>query len=142
MAKNTTYGKPFFPSTGPYLFAGSFFQTLFSRILQGGVSAEDGITAHAGGTQAAGYVLNNSINRVATVGSAGDSVVLPPAIQGSILILDNASGTSMNVFGAVGSGNTINGTAGTTAFAVAGAKSVTFKCLTKGAWVTSTAAIP
>jgi hypothetical protein len=48
----------------------------------------------------------------------------------------------MNVFAKVGTSDTINGTVGTTAFAHAGAKRITYNCYTSGAWITSTAAIP
>lgn len=143
MAKNTSYGKPFFPSTGPYLFTGSFLQQLFSRLFQGGIAAEDTITAHVGGTQAAAYQLNNSLNRTTVVTTAADSVALPKAISGSILVLINSDSTdAQNVYAFPGSGDTINGNTTTTAFSQAAAKVTTFYCLTKGAWITSTAAIP
>jgi hypothetical protein len=45
-------------------------------------SATDGLVAHAGGGQANGLILTSIFNRVITVGTAADSVVLPPATPG------------------------------------------------------------
>jgi|SRR5215469_3713179 len=147
MARNLVYGKQNWPAMGPYLFSGLFLSTMFARMFQGGIASEDGITAHATGGQANAYQLLASFNRVATVASGGDSVALPKAIKGSRVVVDNATGTSMNVFSLAtqagsSSPDTINGTAGTTAFAQAGNKRVDYVCYTTGAWVTSTAALP
>jgi hypothetical protein len=142
MANDPVYGKPFFPSTGPYLFAGSFIQTLLARVFQGGLSSRDTITARAGGLQPLATQLIASFNNVTVCATGGDSVALPKAIQGSEVVVFNNGVASMNVFAKVGSGDTINGTAGTTAFAHANAKRVTYTCVTTGKWLTSTAAIP
>lgn len=70
------------------------------QYLRGQMSVETGITAHAGGTQAAGYQLTAAINSVDTVGSAADSVLLPLAAVGMQVVIANTTGTSMTVYGA------------------------------------------
>lgn len=142
MANDPVYGKPFFPSTGPYLFSGSFLQLLFARVFQGGLSVQDSVVAHAGGLQPAAVQLTGSLVNVTVCATAGNSTALPKAIKGSLVKMDNNGVASMNVFAKVGSGDTINGTAGTTAFAHANAKRVEYTCLTAGKWLTSTASIP
>lgn len=143
MAQDPIYGKPQGFPRGPFLFSGSLLTTLLNRVLQGGLNREDSITAHAGGTQAAAYQLKRSLNRVTVVGTAADSVALPKAIAGSIVLLANSDAAdSMNVYAKPGSGDTINGSSTSTAFAQAAGKLVSFICFTAGAWITSTASIP
>src|SRR5258708_2146908 len=65
-------------------------------------SYTDGITAHAGGTQAASVPLTSMINRVTTVATAGDSVSLPlaaPVMQ--ITVVNAAAANAMLVFAAI-----------------------------------------
>src|SRR6202011_1897052 len=65
--------------------------------------AVDNITAHAGGTQALGTKLTGILNRVTTVATATDSVLLPASGAGLELTVINAATTnSMNVFPATG----------------------------------------
>ena len=142
MANDPVYGKPFISQLGPYLFSGQFLGLLFSRVLQGGLSVQDGVIAHPGGLQPAAVQITASIFNVVTCATAGNSIALPKAIKGSIVKGDNNGAQSMNVFAKVGSGDTINGTAGTTAFAHANAKRIEYTCLTAGKWLTSTASIP
>ena len=142
MANDPAYGKPNFPSLGSYLFSGAFLQLLFQRVLQGGLQVQDGVVAHPGGLQPAAVQLTGSLVNVITCATAGNSTALPKAIKGSLVKVDNNGAASMNVFAKVGSGDTINGTAGTTAFAHANAKRVEYACLTTGKWLTSTASIP
>ena len=143
MARNLVYGKPTWPAMGPYLFRGYFLQQMFARMFQGGIQSEDAITATPGGTQAASYQLLATFNNVTTVATNGDGVCLPKAIAGSRVVIDNNDAShSLNVYGQLNSGDTINGVAGSTAFAQAHAKRVDYICLTKGAWLTSTASIP
>jgi len=69
------------------------------------------------------------------VGTAGDSVALPSAVGGQTVYVINSSATSMNVFSSNSStADTINGTAGTTAFAVAGGVAVCFISPASGVW--------
>jgi hypothetical protein len=101
----------------------------------GGYSTLNGVTAHAGGGQTNGVLMSAAINRVTTVGSAGDSVILPSAVGGQSITVINGSGTSMNVFSNTAStSDTINGTAGTTAYAIAGGKTAEFVSPASGVW--------
>jgi hypothetical protein len=91
----------------------------------------DNITAHAGGGQANATPLTTSLNRVTTVASAGDSVVLPASFAGAeITVINAAAANSMNVFPAVG--DAINALGANNAFAVAAGKTATFYCATAG----------
>jgi hypothetical protein len=84
------------------------------------------IVAHAGGGQAlATQIVTALVARVSTVATIGDSVALPLA-AGQRVILVNAATNSMNVFAFNGSSDTINGTAGSTAYALAGGKTAEF----------------
>lgn len=102
------------------------------------LSYKDTITAHAGGTQAgaigdAGAQLPSMLNRVSTVGTAADSVVLPAGKPGmSVFVANDAAANSLNVF--PNTGESINAGATNAAFAVAAAKSATFTCITTGKW--------
>ncbi len=79
---------------------------------------EEGITASASSDQAGAVVLSNEKNIIATVGSAGDSVKLDTIFGiGAEVVIVNSSGTSMDVFPALG-GNI--GAGVNTAVAVAG----------------------
>jgi hypothetical protein len=95
--------------------------------------ALNGITAHAGGGQSSATPLNAMINRVTTVASAGDSVVLPAAVPGLELTVVNATATnSMNVF--PNGTDSINALSASTAFGVAAGKTATFYCTNSGQW--------
>lgn len=97
------------------------------------VSATNGITAHAGGGQGSAVLLTTVINRVTTVASANDSVILPASTAGLQLIVTNAAAAnSMNVFPA--SGDAINALAVNTAFAIVAGKTASFSCAVTGTW--------
>lgn len=97
------------------------------------LSATDAITAHAGGGQGSAVLLTSDINRVTTVGSAGDSVVLPAAVVGMEITVTNAAGVnSMNVFPA--SGEQINAAGANAAFAVAAGKTAVFSSAKLTQW--------
>lgn len=92
----------------------------------------DTITAHAGGTQAAGLLLTAEINIVTTVASIADSVLLPVSAPGMVVYVENAAANSMQVFGS--GTDTINAVATATGVAQAGGKSAIYFCATAGAW--------
>lgn len=95
-------------------------------------TTQGGITALAGGTQA-GTPLQNAFNRVTTVATAGDSVLLPPAAPGmQCIVVNAAAANSMNVFPSVG--DAINAIAANGAFAMAANKTALFTCITAGVW--------
>ena len=103
----------------------------------GGLSTSsyvNGLTAHAGGGQASATALTAMINRVTTVASANDSVVLPATtIPGLVIYVANAAASnSMNVFPV--SGDAINALGANAAFAIAANKTATFVCANAGQW--------
>jgi len=97
-------------------------------------TARTGITALAGGGQAGTvHILTAAINRITTVGSAADSVKLPPAVPGVSLVVINAAATnSMNVF--PNTGDYINALGQNAALAVAANKTVLLFCAVAGTW--------
>lgn len=97
------------------------------------IGTTNGITAFATGGQANAVQLTTRFNRVTTVGTAADSVKLPPAIAGrSIVVINAAAANSMNCFPS--SGDAINALAADAAFAVAANKTVEFFCVVTGTW--------
>lgn len=118
------------PATGTQ----SVTQQQNSRVFALERSADNGITAAAGGGQANATQLQYAMTRVTTVATIGDSVKLPKAKAGMERIVKNAAANSMNVFPA--SGDAINALAADAAYAVAGTKVVTFYCMVDGTWDT------
>lgn len=107
----------------------------FAAIASGTSSSPtNGITAHAGGTQAAAVQLGTGISRISVCATGGDSVALPLAAAGSRCTVLNAGAASLNVFALNGSSDTINGTAGSTAFAVGIGKSAEFISAVAATW--------
>jgi hypothetical protein len=97
------------------------------------VNTTNAITAFAGGGQGSAVLLTAGINRVTTVGSAADSVKLPPALAGDIVVVINAAAAnSMNVFPSTG--DNINALAANAAFAMAANKQAIFVCAVNGTW--------
>ncbi len=101
------------------------------------------ITAHAGGGQASCFALvpGTQLYEVDTVATSGDSICLPFAVPGmDIQIRNAASANSMNVFGQTnsnaltGTADTINGTAGSSAYAVPSNNSVACFVAKAGVW--------
>lgn len=76
-------------------------------------SAAIGIVAHAGGGQALATPLVAAINQIDTCATNADSVVLPPAIPGRQVRVNNNTGQTLQVFGVAanasnaGAGDTI-----------------------------------
>jgi hypothetical protein len=96
------------------------------------LSYTNGITAHAGGGQGSAVPLTTVINRVTTVGTAGDSVVMPASAPGMQIMVANAAANSMNVFPA--SGDAINALGANAAYALAAGKTATLYCANAGQW--------
>jgi hypothetical protein len=92
------------------------------------------LTAHAGGGQAAATPLVSAINLIAVCATAGDSVILPPAMGGQMMWIANGGAASAQIFTALGLGGTINGVAGTTGIALAAGKNMTLMSPILGAW--------
>jgi hypothetical protein len=112
-------------------------------------SFADGLTATNPGAQANTALFSTSIGRFTTVGTAGDSTTLIPAVPGLILTVVNAGANIMSVFpasqtgGGASGGDTINSLGQNVAFAVPAGAVAEFVCTIAGTWhtiMTSTAA--
>lgn len=97
-------------------------------------STDNGVTASTDSNQADGYAITAAITRVTTVGTTGDSLVLPEALAGDSRIVFNKGANSMDVFPA--SGDAINALSANAAYAVAATKGVLFVCAVDGKWDT------
>lgn len=114
------------------LFDGHALNTLFSRVLQGGLSRQDTITATAGGTKAAAYALTKTLSRVSVCATNDDSVLLPKAIAGSEVTVINAGAARLAVY-AKGA-DTIGAAVAATADTIATTKAKKYTCVTAGHW--------
>jgi hypothetical protein len=125
----------------------------WNGLFYGQSMAQDSVTAHAGGGQANAFVMTGVYLRVTTVATAGDSVVLPPAVRGMTLTVVNddptVGGKSMNIFpasfaqGGVAGGDAINALGANAAFAlnntfasVSPGIVTIFYCFSNGFWRT------
>lgn len=121
-------------ASGLVVFA--FRNAVNNQIVQ---SVVDNITAHAGGGQTLAVLLTAAMNRVTTVASGNDSVLLPKSQVGlDVVVINAAASNSMNVYPQTG--ESINALAANTAFAVAANKVCTFYCCTSGIWHSLTTA--
>lgn len=120
------------------LTAGSLTLTAGSIIMTAGYyrsSVANALTAHAGGGQASALQLAREVNRVTTVGSAGDSVKLPVSVAGmQVVVINAAAANAMDVFPS--SGEQINALGADTALSVAANSTVLFVCAVAGQWNT------
>jgi hypothetical protein len=95
---------------------------------------QDNITATPGGGQANAFALTAQTNRVTTVASIGDSVLLPPSAPGLEIVLINHGANAMNVFG---SGNDqIDDIAAGSPASHMSFSFVIYTCSTAGNWYT------
>lgn len=92
------------------------------------------VTAHAGGTRAAALPIRSAITLIAVCATAGDSVMLPPAVGGQVLWIINAGAASSQMFADASTSDTINGVAAATGVALAAGKSMTLMAPIAGAW--------
>lgn len=124
---------------GPALQDGTWLNGIANGYNRSFVS---GLTATAGGTQAAALVLpaNVMLIEVDTTATSGDSVMLPQCVASRVLTIINAGAGTLYVYGNVatnrttGSADTINGTAGSTAYQMATLIVSNFYCAKNGAW--------
>lgn len=100
-------------------------------------AAEDSITAHAGGGKASATALSAVVNdhRVSVCATAGDSILMPPALVGQNHYVRNDGVAAMQVFGQ--GTDTINGVATATGISHANAMGVWYVCTTAGNWTTT-----
>lgn len=103
-------------------------------VLSGAValSATNGITAFATGGQTSATQLTTAFNRITTVVAAGDSVKLPAAAPGLLLIVQNSGANYANIFPA--SGDAIGTLAVNTAISIAPGGRITFNSEVAGTW--------
>lgn len=94
-----------------------------------------GLVADTGSAQAGAELLTGVVNVVGTVGTIGDSLLLPVASTGDEIWVRNNAANSADVFPQVG--GAINGGSANAALAVAGAKTAIFKCISgsAGNWI-------
>jgi hypothetical protein len=103
-------------------------------------SYTDAITALAGGGATGAPLLATRVNRVSTVASDNDSVMMPQSVPGANVLIQNDGAHSLQVFAnttsslASGVLDTLNGTAGATGIAVAAGKTAILVCYAYGAW--------
>lgn len=124
---------------GPALQDGTWLQGIVNGYNRSFVS---GLTATASGTQANALVLpaNVMIIEVDTVATNGDSVMLPQCVASRVLTIINAGAATLSVYGnnttnrATGAADTINGTAGSTAYSLTTLLVANFICAKNGAW--------
>jgi len=92
-----------------------------------GYASQYNITARAGGGQATATPLTAGTCWITTVATNGDSVQLPSAVGGQYITVINESGNNANIFSSNSTpSDTINGTAGTTAFSLVAGKVCNF----------------
>lgn len=111
-------------------------------------SGSTNLTALAGGGQTGATLLSYGINRIGTVATLGDSVMLPPALQGTVVVVINRGAQPCQVFGnntyilpasppntnLTKQSDTINGIASSTGIAQGVNTSVTYICSVAGNW--------
>lgn len=112
--------------------------------LAGGQNAtfQSGIVAHAGGTQAACFNLPVGVYymQIDTVATTGDSVCLPFAAAGTNVQIRNNGANTVNIFGQsannplTGAADTINGTAGSSAYSPTTQQSADCFVAKNGSW--------
>jgi len=95
-------------------------------------SYQANITAYAGGGQTNAFQLTCEVNLITTVATAGDSVKLPPAIQGLTIVVVNKGANPMQVFGS--GTDTIDDAASATGVTQMQWSEVIYSCGTNGKW--------
>ncbi len=93
---------------------------------------QKGITAAVGSTQATGVKIVADIVEISICANAGDSVTLPSAVQGMMIIITNHGAASCDVFPNVG--DAINEAAVNTAKALAADATGLLYAWNKGKW--------
>ncbi len=103
-------------------------------------STQDNITAHAGGGQTSAQQLYAEVNRITTVATAGDSVMLPPAVvnqgvtqqAGLTIFIINHGANNMQVYG--NGTDTIDDVATATGVTQMPGSATIYTCTTTGKW--------
>lgn len=95
-------------------------------------SVATGLVASTSSDQSGGTPLPARINVVSTVGTVGDSMLLPRSRPGAVVCVKNAASNSLDVFPSPG--EIINALSANAALAVAGAALTMFFCASPGTW--------
>lgn len=98
-------------------------------------SYQTGIVAHAGGTKADAFQLPAGVAmlQLGTVATNGDSVLMPQAAAGTVVLVTNGGAADASIYGR--GTDTINGAATANAYTLASGVTALFACLVNGAWV-------
>lgn len=96
-------------------------------------TATTGLTALAGGGATGATQLQPGLNNVTVVATNDDSVILPVAKAGTLVLVVNSDSTQNIKVHAVGS-DTINGTAGATGVAQSAGITALYTCPTDTKW--------
>lgn len=97
-------------------------------------SAQDNITATAGGGQAGAFPITTQTSRITTVATLNDSVMLPSATPGLELIVINHGANAAQVFG--NGADTIDDQTSTVGVSQMSNSMVIYTCVTAGFWYT------
>lgn len=105
-------------------------------------SAKNAITAHSGGTQAAGFALpvGFSFIQVDTVAADGDSVLMPFAQLGERKMIFNNGAHTLDIYASpntnplTASTDVINKSTNTTAYTLTTGQAAIFFCAKNGIW--------
>lgn len=111
--------------------------------------SQDGITAKASGTAANSPELVYGPNRVETVASDDDGVLLPPARPRAQVLLHNADASQdIKVFGQTWTNDSgdsvtdsVNGTAGGTGITMGEGTIAWLYCVTEGEWIAAVSVV-
>lgn len=99
------------------------------------LNSQSGITALAGGAlSSATPVLSYGLNKVTVCTSASDSVTLPNAKAGSICLVANPTGSTLAIFPALGTSDTINAGAAAASVTQATLIHALYFCVADGSW--------
>jgi hypothetical protein len=97
-------------------------------------SSQDNIIATAGGGQSNAFQINSQTARITTVGTLGDSVMLPASKAGLEMLVINHGANAMQVFGT--GTDTIDDQTATTGVSQMSNSLVIYSCATAGKWYT------
>jgi hypothetical protein len=95
-------------------------------------SGQDNVVPKAGGGQSGATPITAIITRVTTVATNGDSVIMPPAVQGKFFI-KNDGGHQLAIFPQLG--EKMNSTKNAS-FSLNAAQAMLLFCVTNGEWHT------
>lgn len=111
---------------------GDFGRQYVNGFEQGTVAT---VTAFAGGGKPSATPLVAQYTRISVCATSADSVLLPAAVAGRVIQIDNAGAAPARLFGQ--GTDTIDGAATGTGVPLANAKRSQFVCYVAGAWISA-----